>query len=156
MVGGVNNDEHIQMLRDNSIKLVRHNSGWMIVLETFLSNDFQLIFYFFFRGMWMLGLFLAWLDGRINRFWIILVWTNDKYLVLEILFSWEEQVKLSLLHLSNCVLCFCFNFIFVNTCFRVDVGHGSAFKECVKLLIVCCGVRLEDDCNMFCCRQPRM
>jgi len=47
-------------------------------------------------------------------------------------------------------------FFFANTCFRVDVGHGSTFKECVKLLIVCCGVKLEDDCNMFCCRQPRM
>jgi hypothetical protein len=44
MVGGVNNDEHIQMLKDNFIKLVHYYSGWMIVLETFLSNDFQLIF----------------------------------------------------------------------------------------------------------------
>ncbi len=49
-------------------------------------------------------------------------------------------MKLSLFHLSNCVLCFCFFFFFffffANTCFRVDVGHGSSFKECVKLLIV--------------------
>jgi len=65
------------------------------------------------------------------------MWTNDKYLVLEKKKKLEEQVKLSLFHLSNCVLCFCFfSLFFANTCFRVDVGHGSSFKECVKLLIV--------------------
>jgi hypothetical protein len=46
MVGGVNNDEHIQMLKDNFIKVVHYNSGWMILLETFLSNDFPVIFIF--------------------------------------------------------------------------------------------------------------
>ncbi len=46
-------------------------------------------------------------------------------------------MKLSLSHHFNCVLCFCFNFYFIaNTCFRVDTGHGSSFKECVKLLIM--------------------
>jgi hypothetical protein len=63
------------------------------------------------------------------------MWTNDKYLVLGKKKKLEEQVKLSLFHLSNFVLV-SFLFFFANTCFRVDVGHGSSFKECVKLLIV--------------------